>query len=240
MLMNVGEKPVLSKNNLLTTVAWQINGKTDYALEGSIFIGGAVVQWLRDQLGIIVSSGKIEELAASVSDTAGVVFVPTFAGLGAPYWNAKARGTLFGLTRATTAGHLARAALHAIAYQTMDVLKAMEADSGVPIKELRVDGGATVNNLLMQFQSEVLNTRVVRPKVTETTALGAAYLAGLAVGYWNSADEIKDLWQVDRVFTPQDDYAKVEEGIAQWHKAIKAIQYYSELTTHNPQPTTEL
>jgi len=240
MLMNVGDKPVLSKNNLLTTVAWQINDKTDYALEGSIFIGGAVVQWLRDQLGIIVSSGKIEELAASVSDTAGGVFVPTFAGLGAPYWNAKARGTLLGLTRATTAGHLARAALHAIAYQTMDVLKAMEADSGVPIKELRVDGGATVNNLLMQFQSEVLNTRVVRPKVTETTALGAAYLAGLAVGYWNSADEIKDLWQVDRVFTPQDDYAKVEEGIAQWHKAIKAIQYYSELTTHNPQPTTEL
>lgn len=233
MLMNVGDQPVYSQNNLLTTVAWQIDGKTDYALEGSIFIGGAVVQWLRDQLGIIVSSDKIEELAAGVEDTAGVVFVPTFAGLGAPYWNARARGTLFGLTRATTAGHLARAALNAIAYQTMDVLKAMEADSGVPIKELRVDGGATVNNLLMQFQAEVLHTKVVRPKITETTALGAAYLAGLAVGYWNNADEIKDLWQVDRVFTPQEDYAKVAEGIAQWHKAIKAIQYYTELKTDN-------
>ncbi|TNE74505.1 glycerol kinase [bacterium] len=229
MLMNIGEQAVLSKNNLLTTVAWKIGERTEYALEGSIFIGGAVVQWLRDNLGIIVNSQEVEAKALSVEDSGGVVFVPTFSGLGAPYWNAHAKGTLFGVTRATTDAHLARAALDAIAYQTMDVLKAMQADSGIPIKELRVDGGATVNNLLMQFQSDVLDTRVVRPKITETTALGAAYLAGLAVGYWKNKEEIQHLWQIDETFEPHHKQETVQQGIIEWQKAIKTIQYWTNL-----------
>jgi len=183
MLMNTGTKAITSKNNLLTTIAWQIDGKTEYALEGSVFIAGAVVQWLRDGLKIIRNSKEVESLAQQVKDSEGVYIVPAFAGLGAPHWNQYARGTIFGLTRGSSNAHIARAALDSIAYQTFDVLKSMEADSGISIAELRVDGGATINNSLMQFQSDILNTKVVRPKITETTALGAAYLAGLAVGY---------------------------------------------------------
>lgn len=226
MLMNTGEKAVISKNNLLTTVAWKINGKTEYALEGSVFIAGAVVQWLRDGLGIIRSSTDIEKLAAKVTDSDGVYMVPAFTGLGAPYWNQHARGTIVGITRGTTAAHFAKAALDSIAYQTVDVLKAMEADSGIEIKELRVDGGATVNNLLMQFQSDLLNTAVVRPRITETTALGAAYLAGLATGYWNSIDEIQEQWQVDRKFESTMDEDKRESLMNGWKKAVKAAMSY--------------
>ena len=225
--MNIGEEPIPSKNNLLTTIAWQINGKTTYAFEGSIFIAGAVVQWLRDSLKIIKKSSDVEALAASVSNSDGVYFVPAFAGLGAPYWNQDAQGTLFGLTRGSTDAHIARASLEAIAYQTMDVLKAMEADSGVSIEQLRVDGGATVNNLLMQFQADVLNTTTVRPKVVETTVMGAAFLAGLAVGFWENLEEIQDIWQSEKVFNPTKEQTSIEEGIAGWHKAIKALEHWT-------------
>ena len=230
MLMNIGEKPIVSDNNLLTTVAWKINGKTQYALEGSIFIAGAVVQWLRDSLNIIKTSAEIEKLASSVDSTEGVVFVPAFAGLGAPHWNQKAQGTIFGLTRGSTDAHIARAALESIAYQTMDILKAMEADSGISIKELRVDGGATVNDMLMQFQADVLNTVTVRPKIVETTVMGAAYLAGLAVGYWESPEEIQDIWQTDVHFNPTQERETINEGIKRWYKAIKALEFW----TQNP------
>lgn len=228
MLMNIGEKPIVSKNNLLTTVAWKINGKTHYALEGSIFIAGAVVQWLRDSLNIIKTSLEVEKLAGSVDSSEGVVFVPAFAGLGAPHWNQKAQGTIFGLTRGSTDAHIARAALESIAYQTMDILKAMEADSGISIKELRVDGGATVNDMLMQFQADVLNTVTVRPKVVETTVMGAAYLAGLAVGYWESPEEIQDIWQTDVHFNPTKEREAINEGIKGWYKAIKALEFWTE------------
>jgi glycerol kinase len=191
MLMNTGEKPVASNNNLLTTIAWQVNGKVQYALEGSVFIGGAVVQWLRDGLKIIQTSGDVEELASKVKDNGGVYVVPAFTGLGAPYWNQYARGTIVGLSRGSTDAHIARAAVESIAFQSMDVLKSMEADAGLPIKEVRVDGGATINNVLMQFQADILNTNVIRPQVTETTALGAAYLAGLAVGFWKDINELQ-------------------------------------------------
>jgi glycerol kinase len=222
MLMNTGEKAITSKNNLLTTIAWQVDGKTEYALEGSVFIAGAVVQWLRDELKIIRTSAEVEKLAAQVQDTDGVYLVPAFAGLGAPHWNQYARGTIFGLTRGSSNAHIARAALDSIAYQTYDVLKAMEADSGIHIKELRVDGGATVNNQLMQFQSDILNTKVVRPKVTETTALGAAYLAGLAVGYWKNVGDIQEQWQVDKQFSPVMDDGKRKELLNGWQRAVKA------------------
>lgn len=222
MLMNTGEKPVYSNNNLLTTVAWKVNGITQYALEGSVFIAGAVVQWLRDGLGIITKSSDVEKLAATVDSSDGVYMVPAFTGLGAPHWNAEARGTMFGITRGTTGGHIARAAVESIAYQVMDVLKAMEADSGITIKELRVDGGATSNDLLMQFQANVLQTKVLRPTVTETTALGAAYLAGLAVGYWQNVEDIQQQWQVQKIFFPSmEDHAR-QALIAGWQKAIKA------------------
>jgi glycerol kinase len=211
MLMNTGEKAIASTNNLLTTVAWKVNGVTHYALEGSVFIAGAVVQWLRDGLKIIRTSAEVETLAGEVDSSDGVYVVPAFAGLGAPYWNQHARGTIVGITRGTTGAHFARAALDSIAYQTMDLLKAMEADSGIAIKELRVDGGATANNLLMQFQSDLLDTKVVRPTVVETTALGAAYLAGLAVGYWSSTEDIQQQWQMERVFSPSMDDAKRKE-----------------------------
>ena len=224
MLMNIGDEFIESKNNLLTTIAWQIDGKTQYAFEGSIFIGGAVVQWLRDGLGIIKTSTDVEQLALSVPDTGGVYFVPAFAGLGAPYWDPDARGTIVGLTRGSTAGHIARAALQSIAYQTMDVLKAMEADAGVPIRELRVDGGATANDLLMQFQANLLNCKVIRPTIVETTALGAAYLAGLAVGYWKNREEIQQLWQAEKEFIPAGDNTKIKNGIKGWKKAVKAAQ----------------
>ena len=227
MLMNIGQEPIVSQNNLLTSVAWQLDGKTQYMLEGSIFIAGAVVQWLRDSLKIIENSKDVETLATSVSDSGGVYFVPAFAGLGAPHWNQKARGTIFGLTRGSTDAHVARAALEAIAYQTMDIVKAMEADSGIAIGELRVDGGATVNDLLMQFQADVLNTKTVRPKVVETTVMGAAFLAGLAVGYWSDLDDIKKIWEAETSFTPTSDRKSVETGIAGWYRAIEALEYWS-------------
>ncbi|MCY1516874.1 Glycerol kinase [compost metagenome] len=227
MLMNIGTQPKLSKNNLLTTIAWQINGKTEYALEGSIFIAGAVIQWLRDGLGIIRTAAEVEALALKVEDTGGVYFVPAFAGLGAPYWDSNARGTMVGLSRGTTAGHIARAAIESIAYQTADVLKAMEADAGVKISELRVDGGATSNATLMQFQAGLLGCKVIKPKITETTALGAAYLAGLASGYWKDIDEIQQLWQIDQSFDPSGDQSKVSLGLAEWKRAIHAAQSWS-------------
>jgi glycerol kinase len=227
MLMNTGEKAVPSANNLLTTVAWKINGTTHYALEGSVFIAGAVVQWLRDGLQIIRSASEIETLAATVEDSGGVFIVPAFAGLGAPYWNQHARGTIVGITRGSNRAHMARAALDSIAYQTMDVLKAMEADAGIAIKELRVDGGATANNLLMQFQSDLLNTKVIRPGIIETTALGAAYLAGLAVGYWTDMNEIAGQWQKEQVFTPTMDEIKRKQLGDNWKRAIGAAINWS-------------
>jgi glycerol kinase len=227
MLMNIGDKPIVSKNNLLTSVAWQINGKAEYVFEGSIFIAGAVVQWLRDSLKIIKTSKEVEQLAGSVEDSGGVYFVPAFAGLGAPHWNQHAQGTIFGLTRGSTDAHIARAALESIAFQTMDILKAMEADSGISIKELRVDGGATVNNLLMQFQADVLNTVTVRPKIVETTVMGAAFLAGLAVGYWDNLDEIQEIWQTDVHFNPTTDRVSINKQIDGWYKAIEALEFWA-------------
>ena len=226
MLMNIGDKPILSKNKLVTTIAWKIGNQVQYALEGSIFIGGAVVQWLRDGLGIISTSAEVENLAQQVPDNGGVYMVPAFAGLGAPHWNQHARGTIVGLTRGTTAGHIARAALESIAFQTMEVLKAMEADAGTSIKELRVDGGATVDDLLLQFQADVLNTIVVRPQITETTAMGAAYLAGLAVGYWKDLNDIQKQWKADRYFDPNENnsMAPLIEG---WHRAVKATKAWA-------------
>ncbi|MHB8839227.1 MAG: FGGY family carbohydrate kinase, partial [Gemmatimonadaceae bacterium] len=220
MLMHTGTTPIASKNNLLTTVAWRIGRRTEYALEGSIFIAGAVVQWLRDGLGIIRASADVEPLAASVPDTHGVYLVPAFAGLGAPHWDQYARGVLVGLTRGTTSAHIARAALEGIALQVMDVLKAMEADAGIRLKELRVDGGASANNLLMQMQSNLLGVPVVRPTVAETTALGAAYLAGLAVGFWRDRADIAQQWQADRRFTPHMKPAARKQLAAGWRKAL--------------------
>lgn len=221
MLMNIGDKPILSQNNLVTTIAWQIGDSVQYALEGSIFMAGAVVQWLRDGLKIIASSSEVEALAKRVADNGGAFLVPAFAGLGAPHWNGHARGTIVGMTRGTTAAHIARAALESIAFQTMDILQAMEKDAGSPIKELRVDGGATANNLLMQIQADVLATKVVRPKITETTAMGAAYLAGLAVGFWSSVDDIQKQWQVETTFEPGEMQNR-EREIRGWQKAVKA------------------
>jgi glycerol kinase len=229
MLLNTGTQPILSKNNLLTTIAWKIGDTTHYALEGSVFIAGAVVQWLRDGLGIIKTSAEVEQLATSVEDNGGVYFVPSFAGLGAPYWNGHARGTMMGLTRGTTAAHIARASVESIAFQTMDVLKAMNADAGIAIKEIRVDGGATVNNLLMQFQSDVLGCKVVRPKITETTAAGAAYLAGLAVGFWKDLSEITQYWQEEKTFESSANGQQIQKQISKWHTAIKAAQIWSEV-----------
>ncbi|MEJ7821548.1 MAG: glycerol kinase GlpK [Chitinophagaceae bacterium] len=228
MLMNTGARAVPSKNNLLTTVAWKINGQVQYALEGSVFIGGAVVQWLRDGLRLIQTSAEVEELALQVEDNGGVYMVPAFTGLGAPYWNQHARGIIVGITRGSKDSHIARAALESIAFQTMDVLKAMEADAGIDIKELRVDGGATINNQLMQFQSDVLNTSVIRPSITETTALGAAYLAGLAVGYWNDIDEIERYWQKEKTFTPSMNDERRSDMQKQWKRAIRAAQVWSD------------
>lgn len=229
MLMNIGDKPIISKNNLLTTIAWKVNGQIQYALEGSIFIAGAVVQWLRDELGIIRTSAEVETLAKSVKDNDGVYFVPAFTGLGAPHWNQHAKGIIVGMTRGTSAAHIARAALESIAYQTMEVLKAMEADSGISIKELRVDGGATVNDLLMQFQADVLNTKVIRPQITETTALGAAYLAGLAVGFWKDMNEISEQWKIEKCFEPKHDEKLMTEWIKGWNRAVKAAKVWAEV-----------
>lgn len=228
MLMNTGDKPVLSKNNLLTTIGWQINNVTTYALEGGVFIGGAVVQWLRDGLAIIKTSAEVEKLATSVNDNGGVYFVPAFAGLGAPYWNQFARGTMLGITRGTTTAHIARASIESIALQTMDVLQGMNADASLPIKQLRVDGGATANNLLMQFQSDVMGCRVIRPNITETTALGAAYLAGLAIGFWKDTAEIENYWQAERIFEPLMNDDSRNKITIQWRRAIKAAQAWTE------------
>jgi glycerol kinase len=228
LLMNVGKEAITSEHQLLTTVAWQRGNAVDYALEGSIFVGGAVVQWLRDGLGIIKSANDIEALAESVPDAGGVYLVPAFAGLGAPYWDQYARGTITGITRGTTAAHFARAALEGIAFQVADVLDVMRTDSGIPIRELRVDGGAAANNLLLQFQADLLQVPVVRPQVTETTALGAAYLAGLAVGYWKSVDDVRANWQVDRTFEPQMAPAEAEHRRTRWSEALQRSRDWEE------------
>jgi glycerol kinase len=228
MLMNTGTQPKLSKNNLLTTIAWKIGDTTHYALEGSVFIAGAVVQWLRDGLGVIRSSAEVEQLATSVEDNGGVYFVPAFAGLGAPYWNQHARGTMMGITRGTTGAHIARASIESIAFQTMDVLNAMNADTGLAIRELRVDGGATVNNLLMQFQSDMIDCKVVRPLVTETTAAGAAYLAGLAIGFWKDLDEIQQYLKEEKTFEPVMPAGTRQLLVQKWSRAIKAAQVWGE------------
>jgi glycerol kinase len=228
MLINTGTKPVGSKNNLLTTVAWKIGNEVQYALEGSVFIAGAVVQWLRDGLKLIQNSSDVEALALKTEDNGGLFMVPAFTGLGAPYWNQHARGIVTGITRGTTDAHFARAALESIAYQTMDVLNAMEADSGLPIKEVRVDGGATVNNYLMQFQADILNTVVIRPQITETTALGAAYLSGLAVGFWKDVKEVEAYWQKEKAFESnmsKEIRSNLQKG---WSNAIRAAQAWTE------------
>lgn len=220
LLMNIGDKPAISKNRLLTTVAWKIGERTEYALEGSVFIGGAVVQWLRDGLGLIKTAAEVETLAATVSSSDGVYLVPAFAGLGAPHWDQYARGTITGITRGTTAAHLARAALEGIAFQVADVLEVMKDDSGIEMSALRVDGGACQNDLLMQFQADILQAPVVRPKVIETTALGAAYLAGLATGFWKDRSELSRIWQVDHIFEPQMSADKAEHRRARWKQAL--------------------
>jgi glycerol kinase len=224
LLMNTGNSPVLSKNHLLTTIAYQIGGKVAYALEGSVFIGGAVVQWLRDNLGLIKRSSDIEKLALSVPDSEGVYFVPAFTGLGAPYWDPYARGALVGLTRGTTAAHIARSALDGIAHQVTDVLKAMEADAGIAIAEIRVDGGAVHNNLLMQIQADLMGVPVIRPEMTELTALGAAFLAGLSAGFWKDTDELKAHWKEEHRFEPKLSSQKVQTARRNWEKAILAAQ----------------
>jgi glycerol kinase len=232
MLMNTDQKPIPSSNNLLTTIGWSTvdsgEKKTEYMLEGSIFMAGAIVQWLRDGLGIIKDSSEVETLATSVADTGGVVFVPAFAGLGAPHWDAYARGTAIGMTRGTTKAHIARAALESIAYQTVDVLEAMQRDSSIQLQELRVDGGAARNDLLMQFQADILGVPVVRPVITETTALGAAYLAGLAVGFWRSRQEIAAQWQIQRRFEPRMPNSERAERLTLWHRAIERAKAWAE------------
>ncbi|RZI43592.1 glycerol kinase [Herbaspirillum sp. HC18] len=228
MLMNTGKQAITSRNNLLTTIGWTVDNQTDYMLEGSVFNAGAAVQWLRDGLGIIQSSAEVETLAASVPDTGGVFFVPAFAGLGAPYWDAYARGTMVGISRGTTKAHIARATLASIAYQTADVLEAMQKDAAIGLTELRVDGGAARNNLLMQFQADVLGVPVVRPVVTETTALGAAYLAGLAVKYWGSKDEISAQWQVEQRFEPAMSDDERAERLSAWRRAVQRAQHWVE------------
>jgi glycerol kinase len=220
LLLHTGGRPVRSRHHLLTTIAWKLNGRLEYALEGSVFIGGAVVQWLRDGLGLIARSADIEALAARVPDNGGVYLVPAFTGLGAPHWDAAARGAIVGLTRGTTAAHLARAALESIAFQSADLLAAMEADARLGLRELRVDGGATVNNGLMQFQADLLRVPVVRPRTTETTALGAAYLAGLAVGFWRNRDEIAALWRADRTFRPRTPATAMQRLQTGWRRAV--------------------
>jgi glycerol kinase len=232
MLMNTGKQPVASRNNLLTTIGWTLGknmtGPTDYMLEGSVFMAGATVQWLRDGLGIIEKSSDVEALAMSVPDAGGVVFVPAFAGLGAPYWDAYARGTIVGMTRGTSKAHIARAALESIANQSADLLEAMQKDAAMPLTELRVDGGASRNDLLMQFQADVLGVPVVRPMVTETTALGAAYLAGLAIEFWSSQEEIAAQWQVERRFEPRMSADERAQRLATWRRAVERARAWSD------------
>ena len=220
LMLNTGAEPIVSNNRLITTIAWQMNNKVTYALEGSVFVAGAVVQWLRDELNIIRTSKQVETIAGKVDNNGGVYFVPAFTGLGAPYWNQHAKGLIYGLTRGTTKAHIARAALESIAYQSYDVIKAMEKDIGSDVKYIRADGGASANSMLMQFQSDILGTVVERPKILETTALGAAYFAGLAIGYWENTDELVSQWSIDRAFTPLMHSNKVVDLITNWHKAI--------------------
>lgn len=227
LLMNTGETPVFSDNNLLTTVAWKVNGKLNFALEGSVFVGGAAVQWLRDGIDFVKDSKEIEQLAKSVDTNGGVYFVPALTGLGAPHWDPYARGGILGITRGTTKGHIARATLEGIAYQVYDIVKAMEEDASFKGKELRVDGGASVNNLLMQFQSDIFGFDVVRPKVLETTALGAAYLAGLAVGYWNSIEELQAQWSIDQRFSPKQREEETQDLIHHWQKAVNRVKQWA-------------
>ncbi|HVV71013.1 MAG TPA: glycerol kinase GlpK [Verrucomicrobiae bacterium] len=234
MLMNIGVEPSPSRHQLITTVAWKRGDQTDFALEGSVFIGGAVVQWLRDGLGLIKSSAEVEALAASVPDCGGVYLVPAFAGLGAPHWDQYARGTITGLTRGTMAGHIARAALEGIAFQVADVLEVMKEDSGIAVNELRVDGGAAANNLLMQFQADLLRVPVVRPKVLETTALGAAYLAGLATGFWKTPDEVHNAWQAERTFEPGNNADEARHRRSRWAEALKRAREWEERTHIKP------
>jgi glycerol kinase len=224
MLLNVGNQPLMSGHRLLTTVGWQVGGKTTYCLEGSIFVGGAVVQWLRDGLGLIRTSADIEKLAASVADAGGVVFVPALVGLGAPYWDPYARGMILGITRGTTAGHIARAAVESMAFQSRDLLEAMQGDAGVNVPLLKVDGGASANNALMQFQADLLGIAVERPVVAETTALGAAYLAGLAVGYWKDEADLKANWVLDQSFTPQISARERDARYKRWKDAVVRSQ----------------
>jgi len=231
MLMNIGAEAVSSKHKLLTTIAWHRCGQTEYALEGSVFIGGAVVQWLRDGLKLVKSAADVEALAASVPDSGGVYMVPAFAGLGAPHWDQYARGTITGVTRGTTSAHFARAALDSIAFQVADILDVMQKDSGIEIKELRVDGGAAANNLLLQFQADLLRVPVIRPKVTETTALGAAYLAGLATGYWKSTEEVRANWEIDRTFEPSLAGDKVAHFRRRWGEALSRAGDWEEHST---------
>ncbi len=238
MLMNIGLEPTPSRHQLLTTVAWKAGPKPEFALEGSVFIGGAVVQWLRDGLGLVKSSSEIEALASSVPDCGGVYLVPAFAGLGAPHWDQYARGTITGLTRGTTAGHLARAALEGIAFQVADVLEVMREDSGIPMNGLRVDGGASANNLLMQFQADLLRVPVVRPKVVETTALGAAYLAGLAAGFWKDRAEVRQAWRADRVFEARMSADEAAHRRSRWAEALKRAGEWEERTQAQPAPVT--
>jgi glycerol kinase len=231
LLQNIGTTPTQSRQRLITTIAWKIGGRTEYALEGSVFIGGAVVQWVRDGLGLIRTASDIEPLARSVPGNGGVYFVPAFAGLGAPHWDSYARGTIVGITRGTTAGHLARAALESIAYQVADLLDAMRFDADVPLTELRVDGGAATNDTLMQFQADLLGVPVIRPEVTETTALGAAYLAGLAVGYWKSAEEITGQWKANRRFDPALSPAAAGLLRRQWMAAVERSRNWEHART---------
>lgn len=226
MVMNTGSEVITSKNNLLTTIAWKIGGKITYALEGSVFVGGAAIQWLRDGVKLLADSRDSESMATSVEDSGGVVFVPALTGLGAPHWDQYARGAILGITRGTTPAHIVRAALEGIAFQVYDVLKAMEQDMGKKTHEMRVDGGAVVNNFLVQFQSNICNIRVIRPKVLETTALGAAYLAGLAVGYWKNSDELQNHWSIDKVFEPQDSDQHVKLLLTMWHKAVRRSMHW--------------
>jgi glycerol kinase len=221
LLMNTGDELIRSENQLLTTIAWALDERITYCLEGSVFVAGAVVQWLRDGLGLIASSSEVESLARTVDDSGGVVMVPAFTGLGAPHWDPHARGTIFGITRGTTAAHVARAGLESMAFQTRDLVTAMQKDSGLPLRVLRVDGGASVNDLLMQFQADILDTVVHRPVVSETTALGAAYLAGLATGYWKDMDELAARWSLDREFAPCMDQAERDERCRRWQRAVE-------------------
>jgi glycerol kinase len=228
LMMQTGDKPVTSSNKMLTTIAWEIGGKVSYALEGSVFIAGAAIQWLRDGMEILKHANESEAMAESLPDNDGVYFVPALSGLGAPHWDQNARGSFFGITRGTTKAHLTRAALESIAYQVRDVLVAMEKDSGEPVKELRVDGGATANNFLMQFQSDIIQSGIRRPKIIETTAIGAAFLAGLAVGYWEDMEVLKDLWQSDRDFKPKMDKGKVDHLLHYWQKAVERTKNWVE------------